>query len=76
MHVWITGGGAALDRSPSSESNERPYTDHENRLTKHRNAGTITTYTYGVDGLKRSEKSGSSVTTLVWDGDDYLQARI
>lgn len=27
------------------------------------------------DSLKRVEKSGSSVTTLVWDGSDYLQGR-
>jgi hypothetical protein len=36
---------------------------------------TDATYTYGPDGLKRGELTGSSRTTLAWDGDEYLQAR-
>jgi len=36
----------------------------------------VSTYTYDGDGLKRTEQvSGAGVTTLVWDGDEYLQAR-
>ena len=51
-------------------------TNHkENRLSKHENGGTVTTYTYAGDGLKRSEVVAGAVTTLVWDGSDYLQGR-
>ena len=32
-------------------------------------------YTDSSDDLKRSEQVGSSITTLVWDGRDYLQGR-
>ena len=47
--------------------------DKENRLATYRdNLTGLTTYTYQPDGLKRSERNGSSITTLVWDGSDYL----
>ncbi|MDI9640041.1 hypothetical protein QM565_30495 [Geitlerinema splendidum] len=51
--------------------------DYENRVKVHHDvtSGTKTTYTYSGDGLKRSERSGSSITTLVWDGSEYLQGR-
>jgi YD repeat-containing protein len=34
---------------------------------------TRLTYTYDGDGLKRSENSGAGVTTLVWDGREYVR---
>ena len=46
--------------------------DKENRLTVY-NTGTRVTFTYSGDGLKRSESEGAVTTTLIWDGDDYLQ---
>ncbi len=46
--------------------------DKENRLTLHLDGTTRTTYTYQPDGLKWSEVSGATSTTLVWDGDAYL----
>ena len=49
--------------------------DKENRLSNHLQGGTSTTYTYSGDGLKRVENVAGSVTTLVWDGSDYLQGR-
>jgi YD repeat-containing protein len=49
--------------------------DHENRLVGHREGSALTTYTYSADGLKRCELSPAGVTTLVWDGVDYLQER-
>ncbi|MDI9640029.1 hypothetical protein QM565_30435 [Geitlerinema splendidum] len=51
--------------------------DYENRVKVHHDvtSGEKTTYTYSADGLKRSERSGSNITTLVWDGSDYLQGR-
>lgn len=49
----------------------------QNRLTKVLNPdGTISTYTYGGDGPRRSaQEPGKPVTTMVWDGSDYLQER-
>ncbi|MFM9874675.1 MAG: hypothetical protein ACKVQS_14560 [Fimbriimonadaceae bacterium] len=54
--------------------------DKENREISHSLAGTVVTYTYSGDGLKRSEitmNNGSdppslAITTLVWDGSEYL----
>jgi YD repeat-containing protein len=50
--------------------------DIENRLVRHESGGVTTTYTYqGSDGLKRSEQVGAARTTIIWDGDEYLQER-
>ncbi|MBL8068451.1 MAG: hypothetical protein JNM28_08375 [Armatimonadetes bacterium] len=49
--------------------------DKENRLVLDLDSGARTTYTYSGDGLKRSEATGSGVTTMVWDGSEYLQGR-
>lgn len=51
--------------------------DGENRMkTASANAG-MSTYTYQGDGLRRSKQEpGASLTTMVWDGSDYLQERI
>jgi hypothetical protein len=57
--------------------------DKENREIENKVGGTIVSYTYSGDGLKRSEIVGDNnsdppslaVTTLVWDGSDYLQGR-
>lgn len=46
--------------------------DKENRLSIHEEGSSVATYTYGGDGLKRLELVDGSLTTLVWDGDDYL----
>ena len=46
--------------------------DKENRMVVHHELATRTTFTYDGDGLKRSERSGASITTLLWDGREYL----
>lgn len=38
-------------------------------------ARTSKTFTYAPEGLKRTEDDGTTMTTLVWDGDDYLMER-
>ena len=50
--------------------------DIENRLVRHEASGVVSTYTYqGSNGLKRSEQVAGTLTTLVWDGVEYLQER-
>ena len=51
--------------------------DKENRETVNSVGGTVVSYTYFGDGLKRSEISGEkpNITTLIWDGSEYLQGR-
>ena len=47
----------------------------ENRLTCREKAGSgqsASTDTYDGDGLNRTEFKGAALTTLVWDGDEYL----
>ena len=46
--------------------------DYENRLVSHVDDDTETSYTYSGDGLKRTEQTKAGVTTLIWDGGDYL----
>ena len=50
--------------------------DKENRLNVHLNGEVTTTYSYSGDGKKRTEAVGNALTTLVWDGEDYLQGRV
>ena len=50
--------------------------DKENRITsQYQPDGSSVTYSYHADGMKRSELVAGSLTTLVWDGEDYLQGR-
>jgi len=49
--------------------------DKENRLATHLASGVSVSYTYSGDGLKRTEWNAGTPTTLVWDGQDYLQGR-
>lgn len=60
--------------------------DMENRLSVHKSKAVadlttkIATYLYDGDGLKRVEAvkdsaSPAATTTIVWDGDEYLQER-
>lgn len=36
---------------------------------------TLNTYTYDSDGFKKVENAGGSLSTIIWDGTDYLQIR-
>ena len=36
---------------------------------------TLNTYTYDSDGFKKVENVGGSLSTIIWDGTDYLQVR-
>ncbi len=33
---------------------------------------TLNTYTYDSDGFKKVENVGGSLSTVIWDGTDYL----
>jgi YD repeat-containing protein len=48
--------------------------DNENRLVRIAfSNGTRSTYSYAGDGLRRTAfGAGGTLTTMVWDGDDYL----
>jgi YD repeat-containing protein len=48
--------------------------DKENRLSVFQEDAVTVTYGYDSDGQKRTENSGA-LTTIVWDGTDYLQTR-
>jgi len=49
--------------------------EKENRLSRHESGGVISTYQYDGDGKKRVELVSGARTTLIWDGEDYLQGR-
>jgi len=54
--------------------------DKENRQITHNLTGTVVTYTYSGDGLKRSEITTDisndppvfAITTMIWDGSEVL----
>ena len=48
--------------------------DNENRLTNIKFPdGTRSTYSYNGDNLRRSKfEAGGTLTTMIWDGSDYL----
>ena len=47
----------------------------ENRLNVHQQTGSTPTYLYDPDKLKRIENMNGAVTTILWNGPDYLQGR-
>ncbi len=47
----------------------------ENRMSLHQQTGSVATYLYAADNMKRVENVDGAVTTLVWDGNSYLQGR-
>lgn len=49
--------------------------DNMLRLNYQIATSTYNTFTYDAGGLKRYEYSSSGITTLIWDGDDYLGAK-
>jgi hypothetical protein len=49
--------------------------DKENRLSVYLAPGSSVTYSYSGDGLKRAEWNAGVPTTLVWDGQNYLQGK-
>ena len=77
---YDSNGNLTNTKTPTT-NNTMTY-DKENRLTKEENGVKLSPtkwavsseeYTYDGDGLKRSKSSlGVSLTTLIWDGDEYL----
>jgi YD repeat-containing protein len=50
--------------------------DKENRLAQQQQPdGTMATYTYQPDNMRRLELVSGTPTTLVWDGSNYLEGR-
>jgi len=50
--------------------------DWENRLGVHQNpSGVVSSYLYYTDNMKAVEYVAGALTTLIWDGGDYLQGR-
>ncbi len=45
----------------------------ENRLSTYLAPGSSVSYTYSGDMLKRAEWVSGTPTTLVWDGQNYLE---
>jgi hypothetical protein len=63
-----------LTLDPEAEAMTQPTTmsyDKENRMAVFQDA-TLNTYTYDSDGFKKVENVGGSLSTIIWDGTDYL----
>ena len=73
-YTYDDNGNLTVVATKGSNSVTMSY-DNENRLAVHKDGATVVSYTYGADGLKRTEVTGGGTTTLVWDGSDYLQGR-
>jgi hypothetical protein len=46
--------------------------DKENRMKEIFEDALAHTFSYDGDGYKRTENKNGTVTTIVWDGTDYL----
>jgi YD repeat-containing protein len=46
--------------------------DKENRMKEFFEDAVVHTFSYDGDGQKRSEKKNGVLSTLIWDGTDYL----
>lgn len=73
-YLYDPNGNLTNVQEPGNVQSTMAY-DKENRLSEHRQGSVVATFLYDGDGLKRVEWVGSSRTTLVWDGTDYLQGR-
>jgi hypothetical protein len=49
--------------------------DKENRLSVYLSPTASVSYTYSGDMLKRCEWVAGTPTTLIWDGQNYMQSR-
>jgi YD repeat-containing protein len=49
--------------------------DKENRMAVFQEDAVTTTYAYDSDGFKKVENVGGSLSTIIWDGTDYVQVR-
>jgi YD repeat-containing protein len=49
--------------------------DKEERLKQHEYGTTVTNYLYYNDNMKAVENIAGVLTTLIWDGTNYLQGR-
>lgn len=47
--------------------------EFEKRLRSHEQTGSSATFLYDPDNLKRIENVNGAITTILWDGSDYLQ---
>ena len=46
--------------------------DNVNRMATFAEDATLNAYTYDSDGFKKVENVGGSLSTIIWDGTDYL----
>jgi hypothetical protein len=44
-------------------------------LKSHESGAAVASYLYYTDNMKAVENIGGALTTLIWDGSDYLQGR-
>ena len=74
--TYDNNGNPSVD---NINANPQTYTyDNENRLTKvvWANRTATSTYTQAGDGLRRTkQENGTTLTTIIWDGDEYLMEK-
>jgi hypothetical protein len=49
--------------------------DKENWMATFAEGATLNTYNYDSDGVKKVENVRRNLSSLIWDGTDYLQVR-
>ena len=60
-----------MDQALPSQKTTMSY-DKENRMATFAEDATLNTYTYDSDGFKKVENVSGSLSTIIWDGTDYL----
>jgi len=72
---WFSRGALRNQYETGAIKATYSYTDINNNLRVAQDAAGLTTSTYDGDNLRRKIVAGSSTTTFVWDGADYLQIK-
>ena len=70
MYTYDANGNQTNQQLPTQKTT-MSY-DNVNRMATFAEDATLNTYTYDSDGFKKVENVGGSLSTIIWDGTDYL----
>ncbi|MFO0044897.1 MAG: hypothetical protein ACK53G_05610 [Armatimonadota bacterium] len=70
MYTYDANGNQTNQQLPTQKTT-MSY-DNVNRMATFAEDATLNAYTYDSDGFKKVENVGGSLSTIIWDGTDYL----
>jgi hypothetical protein len=70
MYTYDANGNQTNQQLPTQKTT-MSY-DNVNRMARFAEVEMLNAYTYDSDGFKKVENVGGSLSTIIWDGTDYL----